>query len=166
MSEFQVAAKIEGGDKLLKELADLGGTVRSTARAAIRAGAKVMQAQAEQNAEALATRAGKHTQINVKSLARGTIQARVGPSKRRWYFKFFEEGVTGHEITGHPLVFEGDSGLVVIGGVNHPGMAARPWLRPAFDEKQAEAVKAVEQTLREAIEQRRAILAGEDEEEE
>ncbi len=163
---FQVVAKVEGGDVLLKELAALGGNVRSTARAAVRAGAKVIQAQAEQNAADLSARAGKRTQIVVKQRAGGFIEARIGPSKRRWYFKFFELGATAHEITGNPLVFEGDNGLVIIGGVHHPGLAARPWLRPAFDTKQGEAPNAVGATFRQAIEARRAILAGEDEAEE
>ncbi len=162
---FRVVAKVEGGDQLLKELAALGGNVRSTARTAVRAGAKVIQAQAETNAEAIATRPAKHTQIKISQRVKGTIEAMIGPSKRKWFYRYFEMGVTPHEISGQPLVFEGDEGLVIIGSVSHPGMAARPWLRPAFDTKQGEAPDAVADVFRRAIEERRAILAGEDEDE-
>lgn len=163
---FQVVAKVEGGDQLLKELADLGGNVRSTARTAVRAGAKVIQAQAESNAESIATRPAKHTQIKITQRVNGTIEAMIGPSKKKWFFRYFETGVTAHEITGSPLVFEGETGLVIIGGVHHPGMAARPWLRPAFDAKQGDAPAAVEEVFRKAIEERRAIVEGGDDEEE
>jgi len=155
---FKVSVKVEGGPQLLKEFAALGGNVRSTSRSAIRAGAKVIQAQAEVNAQAIATRPAKHTQIKISQRVKGTIEAMIGPSKRKWFYRYFETGVTPHEITGAPLVFEGDAGLVVIGGVNHPGLVARPWLRPAFDSKQGEAPAAIEAAFRKAIEDRRAII--------
>ena len=157
---FRVVAKVEGGEQLLKELAALGGNVRSTARTAVRAGAKVIQAQAEMNAETIATRPAKHTQIKISQRVKGTIEAMLGPSKRKWFYRYFEMGVTPHEITGNPLVFEGDNGLVIIGGVHHPGLVARPWLRPAFDSKQGEAPAAVEDVFRQAIEARRAIVGS------
>lgn len=162
---IQVVSKIEGGEQLLKELAALGGNVRSTARAAVRAGAKVIQAAAESNAQGIGGGGGKHTAIKVSQRVKGTIEAMIGPSKRKWFFRYFETGTTAHEITGAPLVFEGDEGLVITGGVSHPGMPANPWLRPAFDGQQDAAVKAVGDYLVQAIEERRAIVdSGEDEE--
>ncbi len=163
---FPVTVRMEGGDVLLKELVALGGNVRSTARTAVRAGAKVIQAQAEKNAEAIATRPAKHTQIKISQRTAGRIEAMIGPSKKKWFYRYFEMGVSRHEISGSPLVFEGDQGLVVIGSVQHPGIAARPWLRPAFDATQTSAPRAVEETLRKAIETRRAIIEGGAEEEE
>jgi len=162
---IQIVSKVEGGEQLLRELAALGGNVRSSARAAVRAGARVIQEQAEGNAQGIGSGAGKHTAIKVSQKVRGTIEAMIGPSKRKWFYRYFETGVTAHEITGAPLVFEGDEGLIITGGVHHPGMAARPWLRPAFDVKQEAATAAVGDSLREAIETRRAIVdAGGDEE--
>ena len=160
-----VTAKVEGSEQLLKELVALGGNVRSTARTAMRAGARVIQEEAERNASALGTRAGKHTRIQAHSQVKGVITLAVAPSKKKWWFRYFETGVTAHEITGDPLVFEGEAGLIIIGGVHHPGMAARPWLRPAFDAKQQAAVAAVGDKLREAIEARRAIVESGEEEE-
>jgi HK97 gp10 family phage protein len=159
---FQVTCKVEGGDQLLKELAALGGNVRSTSRTAVRAGAKVIQAQAEVNAETIATRPAKHTQIKISQRVKGTIEAMIGPSKKKWFYRYFETGVTPHEITGAPLVFEGESGLVIIGGVQHPGLTARPWLRPAFDSKQGAAPAAVEDVFKKAIDARRAIVESGD----
>ena len=161
---IQVVSKVEGGEALLKELAALGGNVRSTSRSAVRAGAKVIQVRAESNAQGLGSGSGKHTQIKISQKVKGTIEAMIGPSKRKWFYRYFETGVTAHEITGAPLVFEGDTGLVIIGGVNHPGMASKPWLRPAFDGEQNAAAQAVGDYLKQAIEERRAIVeSGEDE---
>lgn len=157
--------KIEGGENLLKELQALGGNVRSTARTAMRNGAKVVQAAAELNAASIAVHAGKHTRIQATSLAMGVITMAVAPSKKKWYFRYFETGVTPHQIRGKPLVFMGDSGLVVIGSANHPGMAAKPWLRPAMDSTSPAAVAAIGETLRTAIEARRAIVESGEEEE-
>lgn len=155
--------RIEGGENLLKELAALGGNVRSTARTAMRNGAKVVQAQAESNAAPLG-RPAKHTRIQSTSLMSGVITMAVSPSKKKWWFRYFETGVTRHEITGGPLVFEGRAGLVVIGSVSHPGMAAHPWLRPAMDEKSSAAVVAIGETFKRAIEARRAIVESGEEE--
>ena len=152
-SNFVTAVKIEGGDRLLKELQALGGNVKSTARTAIRNGIKVMQVQAEDNARPLGRR-GKHTRIGMKATAGGDITARLGPSKRFWYYKFLETGTQPHEEP-HSRIWR-----------HHPGMAAQPWLRPAFDAKQMPAATEVGATFRRAIEERRAIIeAGEEEEE-
>lgn len=161
---FVVTTKIEGGAELLRELANLGGNVRSTARTAMRNGTKVVQAQAEDNAAALGTRSGKHTKIEVTQKSIGLIEAKLGPSKRFWFFRFLELGAQPHEIPGL-VAFEGDEGLVVLfGGVPmHPGMAARPWLRPAFDVSEDASLKAIGDTFTQAIEKRRAIIAGDDE---
>jgi hypothetical protein len=62
------------------------------------------------------------------------------------------------------LVFEGARGLIVIGGVRHPGMPAQPWLRPAFDSRKDAAAQAVGEVLREAVEKARIAAEGRDEE--
>lgn len=163
-----VGAKVEGGEELLRELKALGGNVRSSARAAVRAGTRVMQAQAEMNAASIGERRGKHSRIQMTSRVKGTIEGVLGPSKKFWYFRYFETGATRHEISAAPggaLVFEGDRGRVVIAQVNHPGMAARPWLRPAFDATKGEATEAVGASLKEAIEKRKAIVDREGDEE-
>jgi HK97 gp10 family phage protein len=161
---FKVTAKVEGSEQLLKELASLGGNVRSTARTALRSGTKVIQEQAEQNAATLGTKSGKHTKIKATSRVGGIIEMMLGCTDKFWFFRYFETGTTPHEIAGAPLIFEGDEGLIITGGVSHPGMAAAPWLRPAFDAKQTAAVDAVGDRIRQAIEERRAIVEGESEE--
>src|SRR3990167_8723191 len=159
-------AKIEGGEELLEEMRALGVNVRKTLIGATRAGMKVVQAEAEQRAKPLSTRRGKATRLVFSSKKRDHATADVGLSKKKWVLRFFEQGVTRHEIVGKgkPLVFEGERGLVVIGGVDHPGMAARSWLRPALDGKRDEATKVFGAVVRAAIEEKRVAAEGSDDE--
>ena len=162
-------AKIEGGEELLEEMRALGVNVRKTLIGATRAAMKVVQAEAELRAKPLSTRRGKATRLVFSSKKRDHATADVGPSKKKWMLRFFEQGVTRHEIVAGrhspALVFEGNRGLVVLTRVNHPGMAARPWLRPAMDGKRDEATKVFGQALRAAIEEKRIAAEGSDDEE-
>ena len=170
MAKAQVfGAKIEGGEELLEQMRALDVNVRKALIGATRAGMKVIQAEAEQRARPLSTRRGKATRLVFSSKKRDHATADVGPSKKKWVLRFFEQGVTGHEIVAGrhapALVFKGHSGLVVLTRVNHPGMAARPWLRPALDGKRDEATRVFGETLRAAIEEARIAAEGADDEE-
>jgi hypothetical protein len=44
----------------------------------------------------------------------------------------FEKGVSSHEITPKDKVLKLADGRFVSGGVRHPGMKAKPWLRPVL----------------------------------
>ena len=156
--------KIEGLPELIAEMKGLGLRVNSNLRAAMRLGMKVIQTEAEMNARAIT----KHKATRIEATSRvqeGKVSVELHVAKKRFYLGFFETGVQPHEIKGSPLVFEGDKGLIVIGGVNHPGMPAQPWLRPAVDSKKDEAVGVIGDALRDVIEKRRAQLAGEEGEE-
>jgi len=165
MASTLISVKLEGSEALLKELRALGGNAKKAVRGATRAGAHVMQDEAERRARAVSGASGKHTRLVTSASQPTFVEASVGPSKKKFFMRFFETGVTRHEISGHPLAFEGDQGLVVIGGVNHPGMPARPWLRPAFDATGDAAVAAMGDALRAAVEKQRIIAEGKDDEE-
>jgi HK97 gp10 family phage protein len=156
--------KLEGGDALLKALREADGNVRKAQRGAIRAGGELIKAEAQRLAPA--SRRAKRVVLQVSSPRKGVVEARVKPSKRAWYLKFFETGVGQHEIpsAGKRLVFEGREGLVVTNTVVHPGMPARPFLRPAIDGQHDAAVAAVGESLRQALEEARIAQAGQDEE--
>jgi len=165
MARDVVQVKIEGGEELLKELKALGVNVRRTLRGATRAGAKVIQAEAEVRARSVSGTSGKHVRVSVSARHKEFVEASIGATKKKFFMRFFETGVQPHEITGTPLVFEGDRGLIVIGGVRHPGMPARPWLRPAADSKFGEARDVMGEVLRAALEEARIANEGRDDEE-
>lgn len=157
-------AKMEGLDKLIKELETLGVNSKKALVGATRAGMKVIQAEAETNAQQILSRRGKATRIVTQSKKPTHATMQLGASKKRYYLRFHETGVQAHEIKG-PLVFEGERGLVVIGGVRHPGMPATPWLRPAFDTTREDAKEAFGAELKAMVEQARIAAEGKDDEE-
>ena len=91
------------------------------------------------------------TATTEKSKRRVTVA--VGPDKKKWIAKFLEFGTSPHQITAsqqkalklYPL------GDVFRKSVNHPGMAAQPFMRPAFDETQGEAQAKAGEKVAEVI---------------
>jgi HK97 gp10 family phage protein len=156
-------AKIEGTAELIKELKALGVNVRKTLRGTMRAGGKVIGEAAEANAPESSKR-GKKISVAIVAATSDRVTAAVGPNKRHFNLRYFETGVPAHAISGNPLLqFTNRGGdLVKTGRVSHPGMAARPFLRPAFDSQGDQAVKVVGESLRLAVEEARIAAEGED----
>lgn len=146
----RVSVKIEGADKLLRALKKRRVDVAAVLEKAATAGAEVLAAAANPNApEAL-------IETETTSAEPGRVTVAVGPPAEKWYWRFVETGAQHHPIGG-PLAiwFEQEQRLVVVGGAQHPGMAARPFLRPAFDEKGGKdgaAQAEVGDVLRRAVE--------------
>ncbi len=143
-------ARLENADELRAKFDELGSRVRASVVTAVHAGAEVVAEAADLDAPADA-------QLEIKTLEkRGqSVLLGVGLDRNHWYYKFFETGATAHEIKAHDaaaMVFAGRDGLVVTGGVQHPGMAARPFLRPALDGRRDEVVAMIGDVLRAEIE--------------
>ncbi len=156
-----VKGKLEGADDLIAELQAVGLSVKGTTRKGVRAGLKAMQVNADRRASSLSTRRGKATRIAISSKERGAVTGALGPSKKKFYLRFFETGTRPHIIKQTYL----RRGKTVTRRLRHPGMAARPWLRPAFDESTTAARAAFGEAMRQAIETKRAqIDNGPDEE--
>jgi hypothetical protein len=90
-------------------------------------------------------------------------EANIGPPSEKWRWQFVEIGATGHEIAARKtdrLFFGGSSGdWLSKETVSHPGMAARPFLRPAVDSREQAAVDAAGEILKRAIE---SVCDGDD----
>jgi HK97 gp10 family phage protein len=86
-----------------------------------------------------------------QKLGDGTAEVDIGFDEEKWFLRFFEFGASDHEIKGAPLAFEGESGLVITGSVQHPGMPAKPFMRPAADNKKDEARDAAGDVFRKEI---------------
>jgi HK97 gp10 family phage protein len=138
--------QVQGGDELLRKLRQLGLDVSDSLEVAAHAGAAVFVQGANQNAPAPEIRA----ETSEKRAQQVTVD--VGPPDEKWYWRFAETGAQAHEITGAPLAFIDEGDLVVTGRVDHPGMAATPFLRPTFDADHDEATDAVGDELRRVIE--------------
>jgi HK97 gp10 family phage protein len=140
----KITMTLKGGDELKVKLQEMGSAAKGILVESVEKGAKVL-------ADDIRSRApGPEIGVEVVKASKYAATANVGPDKSHWYYRFFETGVQPHTITG-PLAFQGRDGEVVIGGVDHPGMAARPFMRPAFDSKQDRARDVLGQTLRDEL---------------
>lgn len=143
----RVRANVEGGTELLQKMHRMGLDVGAILEQAAMAGAELIANAANQ----IAPEAKIGTEVAWNE--RGQAAVNIGPPAEKWYWRFLEFGATAHEITGNPLIFQGDSGLVIIGRVEHTGIAATPFLRPAFDDRKDAAVDATGGEIRKAIEE-------------
>lgn len=72
----------------------------------------------------------------------------IGPSAKKWWYRFFEFGATPHDIrplrgTG-VIAFPGDDGMVFARFAKRTGgVTMRPFLRPAVDQNKDAAVNAM-----------------------
>ncbi len=143
------------GDKELKDKLDqLGKRGRAALLPAARAGAQVI----EMEAEILAP--GPHIYTGNEKIDGGVAEIEIGPDEEHWAWRFFEFGATEHEIKGSPLVFEGEHGLVITKSVNHPGMTAKPFMRPAAVRKEVEAGKEAGKVFKSEID--KLVIDGRD----
>lgn len=147
MAKRGVTIKLEGDKELKRKLDLLGRRAQAALLKAAEAGAQVIETAAEQKAP------GPHIVIGNQKVDGGRAEVDIGPDKEHWHYQFFETGATGHEIKGSPLVFEGEQGLIVTKKVNHPGMPAEPFLRPAIDGKREETKDAAGKVFKAEIDQ-------------
>ena len=141
--------KLEGIDELRKKLDQLQSRVDDAMLDAARAGAKVIVDEANSNAP------GPHVVVGNEQTQENEASVEIGPDEEHWYYRFFETGATAHEIKaakGSALAFEGSAGDVITRSVDHPGMAANPFLRPAMEDKEEAAKNAAGKEFRREIE--------------
>jgi len=134
--------------ELIAALRRMSGDVEKVLQAAVFAGAEVIQDLANQKAP------GPHVELKLDpKVRRGELWCNIGPDKEHWTYQFLETGATEHEITGALLGYQAEGEDVVFGSrVQHPGMAAKPFLRPAFDEGKKDAEVKVGDVIRRAVE--------------
>jgi len=145
MGRSNISVKVDGGEGLIRKLEAMGKNVSDELEPAALAGAGVIQIAANMRAP------GPHVEMDVAERGDRRVSVDIGPDEAHWYYRFFETGAGPHEITGSPLVFEGRSGTVVTRRVGHPGMAARPFLRPAFDGERRKAEGEVGDHLKKVV---------------
>jgi HK97 gp10 family phage protein len=88
----------------------------------------------------------------VEQNAKQTVFA-IGLKKAKWYLRFFEFGTQPQEVTSKKgyFVFEGEAGLVITKTIQHKGMAAQPFLKPAITEGAEKVTKMMGHVFRDTI---------------
>jgi len=145
-----ITTRIEGADELKAKIERLktkarGGILENAAKA----GAEVIRDAAAADAP------GPHVELELSASAEYAVEFSIGPDAAHWYYMFFETGAGRHAVTGNTkkaVAFQGSGGEVVRVVVDHPGIKAKPFLRPAIDGRRGEAVAVVGRHLRQGIE--------------
>lgn len=137
---------VRGGEALAAKLKRMG----AEASAALELAAEAGMAAIESAAEPLAP--GPHLESETTERKQNVARVEMGPDKEHWYYRFSEYGAGEHDVVGNPfLMFKGNAGTVVTRKVVHPGIKARPFLRPAFDGRRKKAQRNTGQVLRRVI---------------
>jgi HK97 gp10 family phage protein len=157
---------IAGADELAALLKLLPKNIeRNIMRSALRYGARVIANEAKKNITTEDTGALKRSIRTSSRSQRGTVFAyaraggkRSGAKKDQaaFYAAFIEYGSAAHEIKAKkaPLLsFVARDGRRVLTKFipDHPGIKARPFMRPAFDAKADAAVEAVAKRIRQRL---------------
>lgn len=145
-----VRVSIEGREELKAKFDRLGKAARGPAlERAVLKGAEPIRDEANRRAP------GPHIEAEISESSDLAAEVAIGPDKDHWYYRFFETGAGRHGIgpsKGKAIRFPGSDGETVRFGVDHPGMTAAPFLRPALDGRKDEATREVGEELRRGIE--------------
>jgi len=116
---------MEGIEKVLVRLNQISFDIVADLETAAKAGARVIRDTAKDNVPVRTGTLRDSITIETVEKDENEVVVRIGPQKKAFYGLFLEYGTSK--------------------------MAARPWLRPAVDEKQQEALEAVEKVLQRTL---------------
>jgi len=140
---LHIKVDVIGDKEMLQALKRVGADVKRVHDAAIEAAAEIIQEAAIPNAPG--PEIGREQESNAVWL--------VGPDKDKWYYKFFETGTPAHFVRPRSAKalrwFAG--GAQFSAGHEVSGVAARPFLRPAIDEHEGEAIKAAGEVIKKVL---------------
>ena len=143
--------RVKGLSELNAFLQELPSKVeKNVLRGALRAGARVVQAEAKANVpvDTGTLRAGLKVSTGGKG---GMVMAKVkATGKHAFVAPWLEFGVGAHAITARK------GGWLFFGGafaksVDHPGIAPRPFMRPALDSRAQAAVVAAGEYMKQRL---------------
>jgi HK97 gp10 family phage protein len=146
--------KVKGLAELQKALDTLPAKIEANImRAALRAGAAVIAAEAKQNVNSVSGDLAASIRFGAKLNRRaGGVEAYIragGKAKKNrktvFYAHMVEQGTAAHIIKARP-----PNKMLAIGyaQVQHPGSRKRPFMRPALDRQSDAAVRAVGEYIR------------------
>lgn len=144
--------RIEGLAELHKLMQELPAKLEANVlRGGMRAGAKVIEAEARRLAPVGTGKAAGEMRDSVRTSVRsrnGKVEATVkAGGKKAWYARLVEFGTAAHLIrpkNRKSLFFAG----LAREQVNHPGAKKKPFMRPALDAKAQQAMQTLADYLR------------------
>ena len=143
-----IRVEIEGVEKVVSELKRRGINVQRGLEVIAQAGAVIIERQAASNAGGAI---GGEMMHATTARTQQAVEVSVGPSKEAWFAHFVEFGTKAHSVAPKKkkAMQIGDNFRT---RASHPGTTERPFLRPAVDQRQAEAKDAMGKKVGELIE--------------
>lgn len=149
--------KITGGKELAEALKQMPKQLQQNVmRQALRAGAKVIQDKAKELVPVDTGDLKKSIKIGTSSRGKEVRSTVATKGDGAYIARFIEFGTAAHLIKGRNggmLKFTArDGNTVETMSVNHTGIKAKPFLRPALDSESNKAIMAVGERIRERLE--------------
>lgn len=135
-----VKIQVDGIENVKRALDGQRDALRQALEKIVLAGAEVIRSAAESQAP------GKIANDMLKEPAEKTgtkVIVHIGPHKRRWYAQIVEKGAVAHPVAPRKKKALKLADNTLRRSAQHPGMRARPFLRPAFDGNQDNASAAM-----------------------
>ncbi len=139
---LQVNIQVDGLEDAIKAAERVGVSAERVLMAALDAAAEVIQDEIKSYAPG--------PEIEREPVTESTA-VDIGPDKEHWYYRFAETGAAPHEIkpsVARALFFNDRFAA----RVQHPGFAARPFMRPVADNPPGEAGQKASAVLKRGIE--------------
>jgi len=152
-----IYAELRGIDELLENIKLLGGNMNEIIEDALTAGAEIIRKAADANNP----RADVQMELGDVKM-RGVITGgkrltmSIGPSKAKWRYTYVETGTRAHEVSPknqEALKLYQAEGIITKNTLQIPSIAAKPFLRPAFDGNKEKAIAKFGEVVRKWFEQ-------------
>lgn len=151
MSNKGIKVTVTGGAAIAAKLQKLGGDVVAAKKAVLWAASEVVASAARSNVQAASPTVANAIRIETLSERGDKVALGVAPARHAWIAHFIEHGTAPHRIT----VSSAKAMRLVDGrfvhSVNHPGVLARPFMRPALDEHRDQAFAAAARVAEEIV---------------
>lgn len=142
-----VQVTIEGAEEIKAALKAIGVKAEKVLEDAVLEGAEEIRAETARRAPRKTGALAQSIEKKVTKIEPGRVTVQVGPDRKHFYGLFLEFGTQAHEITPkNKKALRLPEGIYA--SAEHGGIRARPFIRPAFDEKKDEAEAAVGRVLR------------------
>jgi len=132
---------VEGTAEINAALKRLGAEATAIATDATMAGAEIVRAEAAKKAAQTSQRLANGMLKEADTTKSNEVTVKVGPDKELFWGRYIEFGASPHHIAPDQAKALQIDLKQFTANVNHPGIDAKPFLRPTIDET-ADAVQA------------------------
>lgn len=143
---------IHGSERLIAKLRRTNSNVQAGLEPILLAAGEVIRQAAEENVRPTSAVTADNMIKETIERKSGRIEVWIGPQRKTaWYAHLIEWGAKPHRIVPRKAKMLKFINGALRRGANHPGMAAKPFMRPAFDNRQVAAKQEAGAGIKRAI---------------